>query len=150
MVDFSESNKAETAFARQFNMTVNPLQRKGTGYDFTCMHTGRKYELKVDKAAEKTGNVFIELSQTNDGENWVPSGFSLSKSQAYCFVIKVFSEYIFCSCFTLDSVLSLYDFPARQTRQGVNGNKTNSFARGVIIPIPNFKMFSFEVTPEEN
>lgn len=149
-INLARSAKEETAFSRQFNMDLHTTQRKGTGYDFTCKHTGRKYELKADYAAARTGNHFLEREQSNDGgATWVPSGFSLSLEQAYAYVVKIDLHYFFVRCTDLAEMLRTTFFQPIRTRPGVNGNRAGVLARGSLIPLSKLREVTYEVTPQE-
>ncbi len=141
---------SEEAFARQFNMTRNLTQFVGCGYDFTCMHTGKRYELKEDRAAAKTGNVFIELRQTFDnGHVWSDSGFNLSRKQADVFVIKLGSQYVFLDIDSAERVVRGVDTQPRMTREGKNGNSPGRFSLGVLVPVARWLESAYEITQEE-
>lgn len=146
----TETNKIETAFANQFNMERNLQQTKGTAVDFICMHTGRKYELKDDKAAAKTGNVFLELIQTNDsGLSWNRSGLTLAADQSHFYVIKIENEYLFFNAKNLKHCYPSLPNKATMTRPGKNGNKQGSYAWGITIPVSALRPLAIEISPVE-
>lgn len=145
-----KSEPGERAFCKQFNLTRVHFQRTGTAFDAECPHTGRRYELKVDTAASRTGNVFIETAYSADGgQSWADSGFNLARKQAQAYVIKVGTEYIFCECPVLETFLLENNFRVAATRAGANGNALGAHARGLIVPVVRLRGIAYEITAVE-
>ena len=121
--------------------TFKENQFVGCGYD--CLIGPHRVEGKNDKKSKVTGNVFIETQQTFDNKRtWVWSGLSLSlqpDSQYGCdqFVVAVYgvdaSWFIWATPKEWQKLCKLGTL--RETKQGANGNRPSSYARGYTIPI---------------
>ena len=111
-------------------------QSKGSAIDFIASD-GSKIEAKFDWDSIKTGNHYLEFSQTSDGgNNWVPSGFSLSETEADYWVV------INNDWFRMIKTQTLRDFLVKnrnnlritQTKAGVNFNRPGQFSKAYLIP----------------
>lgn len=136
-IHIEASLPAEKAFCKQFHLTRNVNQAKGVAFDATD-EQGYNWEFKHDKAAEKTGNHYLETSQTNDnGVTWVHSGFSLTLMQAKYYVVRIGKFYHIFSSDELDLWIESHPSKCKPitTRPGVNGNREGQFSRGLLIKI---------------
>lgn len=111
-------------------------QSKGSSYDYISPD-GSKIEAKFDWDSIKTGNHYLEFSQTSDGgKNWVPSGFSLSEVEADYWVV-VNNDW-----FRMIKIQTLREFLVKnrnklkitQTRAGVNFNRPGQLSKAYLIP----------------
>jgi hypothetical protein len=82
-----------------------------------------KVEVKSDKIAQRTGNVFVEYSDRNK-----PSGISISESDYYCFEIN--GTYHLIETSILKEKCRKYF----NTRNDVKGGD-NNLAKGILLPI---------------
>jgi hypothetical protein len=111
-------------------------QKKGSCWDYETKN-GLRIEAKFDWDSIKTGNHYLEISQTsNGGASWEPSGYSLSSKKAdYWIVVN-------------DDWLRLFDMPSLQkfvetnrphlkikgTKSGVNYNRPGQGSKALVIP----------------
>lgn len=136
-IHIEKSLPSENKFCKQFGLTRNGFQRKGVAFDAEDAQ-GFRWEFKHDRAAEKTGNHYLETAQTNDGGiTWVHSGFSLSLFQAKYYVVLIGQDYLKLETELLD--IWLEEHPSRckpiTTRPGVNGNREGQFSKGLLVKI---------------
>ena len=111
-------------------------QSKGSSYDFLSPD-GSKIEAKFDWESEKTGNHYLEFSQTSDGgETWVPSGFSISEIEIdYWIVINnEFLRYFQIKVLKKFLQKNRRKFKIVQSRKNINNNRSGQFSKGYLIP----------------
>ena len=135
--DFIEKNNHyELVLARTMNWDFIHEQSKGTSYDYISPDKS-KIEAKFDWDSIKTGNHYLEFSQTSDGgKTWVPSGFSLSEVEADYWVV------INNDWFRMIKIQTLREFLVKnrnklkitQTRAGVNFNRPGQLSKAYLIP----------------
>ena len=133
MNKFAQLEKNVAVF---WGLTHNEFQRVGCGFDFISPN-GQPVELKMDLRASETGNTFLEISQTFDNmRNWQPSGASLSVAQADIFCIATSSTiYIIPREFLRKLLEDAPKYKTVHTRTGANGNKSTSYAKGLLVPL---------------
>ena len=135
--DFIEKNNYyELILSRTMNWDFIYEQSKGTSYDYISPDQS-KIEAKFDWDSIKTGNHYLEFSQTSDGGNtWVPSGFSISEVEADYWVV-VNNDW-----FRMIKIQTLREFLVKnrnklkitQTRAGVNFNRPGQLSKAYLIP----------------
>ena len=135
--DFMENEgENEKRLAQFMNWEYIDNQQKGFPYDYIAPD-GSKIEAKFDWDSIKTGNHYLEFSQTSDGgKNWVPSGFSLSEVEADYWVV-VNNDW-----FRMIKIQTLREFLVKnrnklkitQTRAGVNFNRPGQLSKAYLIP----------------
>ena len=135
--DFIEKNNYyELILSRTMNWDFIYEQSKGTSYDYISPDQS-KIEVKFDWDSIKTGNHYLEFSQTSDGgKTWVPSGFSLSEVEADYWVV-VNNDW-----FRMIKIQTLREFLVKnrnklkitQTRAGVNFNRPGQLSKAYLIP----------------
>jgi hypothetical protein len=129
----------EEQLAEQFNLIRNTEQKTGSAYDFTNKDNN-KIELKHDKRAAKTGNIFVEFRQSFDtGNTWRDSGITLACEQAD-FIWLILEEkpktiYQIEPKILLDLAKT---FPYKNSGIGVNGNGRNIIASGYLLKVTEF------------
>ena len=98
-------------------------------------------EFKFDKAAAKTGNLYLEYEQTfNHGESFTRSGMSLAVEQSKYIVFSVpYVGNVQHFVFQAEDIKGFLGQNLRsiRTRAGANGNKLSSWSRGLLLPIRN-------------
>ena len=98
---------------------------------------GAKIEAKFDWDSEKTGNHYLEFSQTSDGgKTWIPSGFSISESEID-FWIVINNEFL--RYFQIKELKQFLqenrrNFKVVQSRKYINNNRSGQFSKGYLIP----------------
>lgn len=131
-----EESRHERALAKAMHWDYIEEQQKGSCYDFTAPD-GAKIEAKFDWDSIKTGNHYLEFGQTsNNGDTWVPSGFSLSEEVADYWVV-VNNDWL-----RVFDVKKLADFLKRnrrklkmvKTKAGVNHNRPGQYSKAYLIP----------------
>jgi hypothetical protein len=129
-------NQYEIFLGNAMNWIFIKEQSKGSSYDYISPD-GSKIEAKFDWDSIKTGNHYLEFSQTSDGgKNWVPSGFSLSEVEADYWVV-VNNDW-----FRMIKIQTLREFLVKnrnklkitQTRAGVNFNRPGQLSKAYLIP----------------
>ena len=129
-------NVFENLLAKEMNWEFEKQQSKGSSYDYVSPD-GSKIEAKFDWDSIKTGNHYLEFSQTSDGGNtWVPSGFSISEVEADYWVV------INNDWFRMIKIQTLREFLVKnrnklkitQTRAGVNFNRPGQLSKAYLIP----------------
>ncbi|MFL2960779.1 MAG: hypothetical protein ACJZ4T_04675 [Candidatus Thalassarchaeaceae archaeon] len=135
--DFINSqNKYESSLEKIMHWDFVDEQSKGSSYDYISPD-GSKIEAKFDWDSIKTGNHYLEFSQTSDGgKNWAPSGFSLSEVEADYWVV-VNNDW-----FRMIKIQTLREFLVKnrnklkisQTRAGVNFNRPGQLSKAYLIP----------------
>ena len=129
-------NVFENLLAKEMNWEFEKQQSKGSSYDYVSPD-GSKIEAKFDWDSIKTGNHYLEFSQTSDGgKTWVPSGFSLSEVEADYWVV-VNNDW-----FRMIKIQTLREFLVKnrnklkitQTRAGVNFNRPGQLSKAYLIP----------------
>ena len=132
----NEQNRYEIILGREMNWIFLKEQSKGAGVDFISPD-GSKIEAKFDWDSIKTGNHYLEFSQTSDGgKTWVPSGFSISEVEADYWVV------INNDWFRMIKIQTLREFLVKnrnklkitQTRAGVNFNRPGQLSKAYLIP----------------
>ena len=132
----NEQNRYEIILGKEMNWSFLKEQSKGTGVDFISPD-GSKIEAKFDWDSIKTGNHYLEFSQTSDGgKTWVPSGFSISEVEADYWVV-VNNDW-----FRMIKIQTLREFLVKnrnklkitQTRAGVNFNRPGQLSKAYLIP----------------
>ena len=131
-----EQNRYEQELAKTMHWDYIEDQQKGSCYDFTAPD-GAKIEAKFDWDSIKTGNHYLEFGQTsNNGDTWVPSGFSLSEEVADYWVV-VNNDWL-----RVFDVKKLADFLKTnrrklkmvKTKAGVNHNRPGQYSKAYLIP----------------
>ena len=131
-----DESRHERALAKAMHWDYIEDQQKGSCYDFTAPD-GAKIEAKFDWDSIKTGNHYLEFGQTsNNGDTWVPSGFSLSEEVADYWVV-VNNDWL-----RIFDVKKLADFLKRNRRKlkmvktnaGVNHNRPGQYSKAYLIP----------------
>ena len=131
-----QQNRYEIFLGNVMNWVFIKEQSKGSSYDYISPD-GSKIEAKFDWDSIKTGNHYLEFSQTSDGGNtWVPSGFSLSEVEADYWVV-VNNDW-----FRMIKIKTLREFLVKnrnklkitQTRAGVNFNRPGQLSKAYLIP----------------
>ena len=131
-----QQNRYEIFLGNVMNWVFIKEQSKGSSYDYISPD-GSKIEAKFDWDSIKTGNHYLEFSQTSDGGNtWVPSGFSLSEVEADYWVV-VNNDW-----FRMIKIQTLREFLVKnrnklkitQTRAGVNFNRPGQLSKAYLIP----------------
>jgi hypothetical protein len=142
---FIENQSAhERALAKAMNWVYIEGQKKGSCYDFTAPN-GSKIEAKFDWDSIKTGNHYLETSQTSDGgKTWTPSGFSLSSNEADYWVV-INNEWL--RLFRVETLKNLVhshsaNFKITRTKIGVNFNRTGQFSKAYLIPFTTLDDYS--------
>ena len=129
-------NQYEIFLGNVMNWKFIKEQSKGSSYDYISPD-GSKIEVKFDWDSIKTGNHYLEFSQTSDGgKTWVPSGFSLSEVEADYWVV-VNNDW-----FRMIKIQTLREFLVKnrnklkitQTRAGVNFNRHGQLSKAYLIP----------------
>ena len=129
-------NQYEIFLGNVMNWKFIKEQSKGSSYDYISPD-GSKIEAKFDWDSIKTGNHYLEFSQTSDGgKTWVPSGFSLSEVEADYWVV-VNNDW-----FRMIKIQTLREFLVKnrnklkitQTRAGVNFNRHGQLSKAYLIP----------------
>jgi hypothetical protein len=129
-------NRYELELANSMHWEFIKEQSKGSSYDYVS-RDGSKIEAKFDWDSIKTGNHYLEFSQTSDGgKNWVPSGFSISEVEADYWVV-VNNDW-----FRMIKIQTLREFLVKnrnklkitQTRAGVNFNRPGQLSKAYLIP----------------
>ena len=96
---------------------------------------GSKIEAKFDWDSIKTGNHYLEITQTSDNKKtWMPSGFSISADEADFWVV-INEDWI--RIFPIDVLkeyLSAIVHLVAKTGSGVNYNQPGQFSKAYIIP----------------
>ena len=132
----SSQNKYESSLEKIMHWDFVDEQSKGSSYDYISPD-GSKIEAKFDWDSIKTGNHYLEFSQTSDGgKNWVPSGFSISEVEADYWVV------INNDWFRMIKIQTLREFLVKnrnklkitQTRAGVNFNRPGQLSKAYLIP----------------
>ena len=85
--------------------------------------TNKKIEVKRDRIAHKTGNIFIEYESRGK-----PSGIATSKADFYAYYIADI-----CILITLDKLKSICREYLNTTKDIVGGDKNTS--KGILLPI---------------
>lgn len=128
--------KYEMKLGSIMNWAFIKEQSKGSSYDYISPD-GSKIEAKFDWDSIKTGNHYLEFSQTSDGgKTWVPSGFSISEVEADYWVV-VNNDW-----FRMIKIQTLREFLVKnrnklkitQTRAGVNFNRPGQLSKAYLIP----------------
>ena len=131
-----QQNRYEIFLGNVMNWVFIKEQSKGSSYDYISPD-GSKIEAKFDWDSIKTGNHYLEFSQTSDGgKTWVPSGFSLSEVEADYWVV-VNNDW-----FRMIKIQTLREFLVKnrnklkitQTRAGVNFNRHGQLSKAYLIP----------------
>lgn len=131
-----QQNRYEIFLGNVMNWVFIKEQSKGSSYDYISPD-GSKIEAKFDWDSIKTGNHYLEFSQTSDGgKTWVPSGFSLSEVEADYWVV------INNDWFRMIKIQTLREFLVKnrnklkitQTRAGVNFNRHGQLSKAYLIP----------------
>ena len=131
-----DESRHERALAKTMHWDYIEDQQKGSCYDFTAPD-GAKIEAKFDWDSIKTGNHYLEFGQTsNNGDTWVPSGFSLSEEVADYWVV-VNNDWL-----RVFDVKKLADFLKTnrrvlkmvKTKAGVNHNRPGQYSKAYLIP----------------
>ena len=131
-----EQNRYELELAQRMGWQFVDQQSKGSCYDYIAPE-GAKIEAKFDWDSIKTGNHYLEFGQTsNNGETWVPSGFSLSEEVADYWVV-VNNDWL-----RVFDVKKLADFLKTnrrelkmvKTKAGVNHNRPGQYSKAYLIP----------------
>ena len=131
-----QQNRYEIFLGNVMNWVFIKEQSKGSSYDYMSPD-GSKIEAKFDWDSIKTGNHYLEFSQTSDGgKTWVPSGFSLSEVEADYWVV-VNNDW-----FRMIKIQTLREFLVKnrnklkitQTRAGVNFNRHGQLSKAYLIP----------------
>ena len=131
-----QQNRYEIFLGNVMNWVFIKEQSKGSSYDYISPD-GSKIEAKFDWDSIKTGNHYLEFSQTSDGgKTWVPSGFSISEVEADYWVV-VNNDW-----FRMIKIQTLREFLVKnrnklkitQTRAGVNFNRHGQLSKAYLIP----------------
>ena len=131
-----KQNQYEIFLGNVMNWKFIKEQSKGSSYDYISPD-GSKIEVKFDWDSIKTGNHYLEFSQTSDdGKTWVPSGFSISEVEADYWVV-VNNDW-----FRMIKIQTLREFLVKnrnklkitQTRAGVNFNRPGQLSKAYLIP----------------
>ena len=131
-----QQNRYEIFLGNVMNWVFIKEQSKGSSYDYISPD-GSKIEAKFDWDSIKTGNHYLEFSQTSDGgKTWVPSGFSLSEVEADYWVV------VNNDLFRMFKIQTLREFLVKnrnklkitQTRAGVNFNRPGQLSKAYLIP----------------
>jgi len=135
--DFIDDESShERTLAEIMNWEYVTEQKKGSCWDFTSPD-GSKIEAKFDWDSIKTGNHYLETSQTSDGgKTWVPSGFSLSANEADYWVV-INNEWL--RIFSIETLKDLIrshrsEFKITRTKAGVNFNRPGQLSQAYLIP----------------
>jgi hypothetical protein len=111
-------------------------QQKGSCWDYLTPD-GSKIEAKFDWDSIKTGNHYLEFTQTSDGgTTWVPSGFTLSADEADYWVV-VNDDWL--RMFEMEALKEFVrahrgGFKVTRTRIGVNFNRPGQMSQAYLIP----------------
>ncbi len=131
-----DESRHERTLAKEMHWDYIEDQQKGSCYDFNAPD-GSKIEAKFDWDSIKTGNHYLEFGQTsNNGETWVPSGFSLSAEEADYWVV-INNDWL--RMFEISKLREFLTANRRQlkvtrTKAGVNYNHPGQFSRAYLIP----------------
>lgn len=111
-------------------------QKKGSACDY-ILPNGELIEVKVDKYASISGNLFIEYEYTNK-ENTNPSGVALTAERGYSLVVIIpeENEKVF-KMPAKDLIKFCKDgnIKSRETKPYANGNREGVSSKGFIVPI---------------
>jgi hypothetical protein len=150
----AESKEYELAFAERHDYEPVEEQQKGDQGDMVRPHDGAIIEHKADVDAIKTGNLYVEFEQTNDGgETWTDSGIRLAADQCDIWAHEIGEQEVtyWFDVEELYQVLQERDFPTTLTRENVNGNRSGQRTRAYLIPLTQAAKIASEVTkPPEN
>lgn len=112
-------------------------------------HDGATIEHKADVDAIKTGNLYIEFEQTNDGgETWTDSGIRLAVNQCDIWAHEIGEQEVtyWFDVEELYQVLQERDFPTTWTRENVNGNRSGQRTRAYLVHLTQAAKIASEVT----
>ena len=126
----------ERALAEAMGWEFVEGQSKGSSYDYVAPD-GTKIEAKFDWDSIKTGNHYLEFSQSSDGgRTWVPSGFTLSADDADLWVVVNDDWMRTLSIESLKRFITGNRSSLRitQTRAGVNFNRPGQLSKAYLIP----------------
>jgi len=143
---FMEKHKhVEKDFAKQMGWEYKENQKKGSCFDFTSPD-GAKIEAKFDWDSAVTGNHYLEFAQTSDGgQNWAPSGFSLS-ADATDYWAVVNKNYI--RIYQVQKLKNWVkqnraDFKITISRGGKNNNTVGLHSKAYLIPYEKLDQICF-------
>ena len=131
-----EQNRYELMLADIMKWNFVGDQSKGSAIDFIASDCS-KIEAKFDWDSIKTGNHYLEFAQTSDGgNNWAPSGFSLSETEADYWVVINNDWLRMIKTQTLRNFLvkNRNNLRITQTKAGVNFNRPGQFSKAYLIP----------------
>lgn len=100
-----------------------------------------KVEVKTDRQAYRTGNVFVETQAFKRGE-WVPSGIMASESEWWCFGGPSFAGGLFVVASYVRALVPYYQPEIEQSADPTTP------ARGVLIPTA--ELVRVVMTPTED
>jgi hypothetical protein len=132
---YSESEH-ERALAAFMQWEYIEGQSTGDGFDFVA-NDNAKIEAKFDWGSIKTGNHFLEYSQTNDNmRSWKPSGHAISAQQADYWVV-INEDWL--RMYKMTELNQFVDenrssFKVKQSRTGINHNREGQYAKAYLIP----------------
>lgn len=110
---------------------THDLEFGTTGEDWVndIFSSGKKVEVKTDRIAHKTGNVFIEYESRGK-----PSGISTTDANYWVYRIEESNSAIILDVITLKNKLRLFH---REGRYIMNGGD-NDTSKGFLVPIIEF------------
>lgn len=132
MNTYQLGNRAETMLIKSLGLIRNEKQTFGTGYD--AVHpNGKKFEIKFDHAAQKTGNIYLEIKQVYQGQIMTRSGVGLLQADYYLYLVG--DECLAISKAVVAELIANPSFREVGTRNNANGNIDGSYTRGKLVPV---------------
>jgi hypothetical protein len=148
--DFINSeSEHERALAGFMQWEYIEEQSTGDGFDFIA-NDNSKIEAKFDWGSIKTGNHFLEYSQTNDNmRTWKPSGHAISAQQADYWVV-INEDWL--RMYNMEDLNAFVDenrssFKVKQSRTGINHNRKGQYAKAYLIPFVFLDSIAFLKMP---
>jgi hypothetical protein len=133
MSTYQLGNQAEALIISALGLVRNERQTYGTGYDAVHPANGKKFEIKFDHAAQKTGNLYLEVRQVYAGQRVARSGVGLLQADYYLYLVG--DECLALSKDTAAEFIASPSFREVGTRNNANGNIDGSYTRGKLVPV---------------
>jgi hypothetical protein len=142
-MNFDYWEELTDTYMQMYFDNYEPLaQKKGVHADYII--DNEVYEVKIDRAAIKTGNLFIEIAQSSNTQERKPSGLMKTLEKGYNVIIFIpYENDIKCYVFTAQDMLNLIqDLPEKKTKPFVNGNAGGFFSYGKLLKVKEIEKYA--------
>jgi hypothetical protein len=102
---------------------------------FVTMTGGSKVEIKYDRRATETGNVYVEVEHNPGRKGWKPSGLTISEADAYTFAFGNDGNGVPTSAITVSTARLKYLVGNSPNAKKVSMDYGSCPTKGIALPI---------------